>query len=94
MKKFIELLRRGTAEARDSAIDCLRTVLAPCALDAYPVLTDSLFYALFFSFCVIVMVSPPPKQVLPNLYQLILEMALRGSAILNFYCSHSTFEFV
>ncbi|XP_034691516.1 uncharacterized protein LOC117918750 isoform X2 [Vitis riparia] len=35
-QKFIELLRRGTAEARDSAIDCLRTVLAPCALDAYP----------------------------------------------------------
>lgn len=50
VKKFIELLRRGTAEARDSAIDCLRTVLAPCALDAYPVLTDSLFYALFFFF--------------------------------------------
>ncbi|XP_024932281.1 uncharacterized protein LOC107424773 isoform X2 [Ziziphus jujuba] len=34
--KFIELLRRGTVEARDSAIDCLRTALAPCALDAYP----------------------------------------------------------
>ncbi|KAK2967557.1 hypothetical protein RJ640_030428, partial [Escallonia rubra] len=35
-QKFIELLRRGTAEDRDSAIDCLRTALAPCALDAYP----------------------------------------------------------
>ncbi|XP_028106382.1 uncharacterized protein LOC114305486 [Camellia sinensis] len=35
-QKFIELLRRGTAEDRDSAINCLRTALAPCALDAYP----------------------------------------------------------
>lgn len=37
VKKFIELLRGGTAEGRDSAIDCLRTCLAPSALDAYPV---------------------------------------------------------
>lgn len=37
VKKFIELLRRGTEEARDSAIQCMRTDLAPCALDAYPV---------------------------------------------------------
>ncbi|CAM8882434.1 unnamed protein product [Rhodiola kirilowii] len=35
-QKFIELLRRGTEEDRESAIDCLRTSLAPCALDAYP----------------------------------------------------------
>lgn len=35
-QKFIELLRRGTAEDRKAAIDCLRTALAPCALDAYP----------------------------------------------------------
>ncbi|KAL8160717.1 hypothetical protein V2J09_002254 [Rumex salicifolius] len=35
-QKFIELLRRGTAEGRKAAIDCLRTALAPCALDAYP----------------------------------------------------------
>ncbi|KAL6993734.1 hypothetical protein U1Q18_011852 [Sarracenia purpurea var. burkii] len=35
-QKFIELLRRGTTEDRDSAINCLRTALAPCALDAYP----------------------------------------------------------
>ncbi|KAM6598531.1 hypothetical protein CsatA_018140 [Cannabis sativa] len=35
-QKFIELLRRGTVEDRDSAINCLRTSLAPCALDAYP----------------------------------------------------------
>ncbi|KDP31912.1 hypothetical protein JCGZ_12373 [Jatropha curcas] len=35
-QKFIELLRRGTEEARDSAIECIRTALAPCALDAYP----------------------------------------------------------
>ncbi|XP_057500144.1 uncharacterized protein LOC130784328 isoform X1 [Actinidia eriantha] len=35
-QKFIELLRRGTSEDRDSAINCLRTALAPCALDAYP----------------------------------------------------------
>ncbi|POO02779.1 CTLH/CRA C-terminal to LisH motif domain containing protein [Trema orientale] len=35
-QKFIELLRRGTVEDRDSAISCLRTSLAPCALDAYP----------------------------------------------------------
>ncbi|KAL0382182.1 UNVERIFIED_CONTAM: hypothetical protein Scaly_0505500 [Sesamum calycinum] len=34
--KFIELLRRGTNEDRDSAIKCVRTSLAPCALDAYP----------------------------------------------------------
>ncbi|KAL5982428.1 hypothetical protein ACLOJK_016499 [Asimina triloba] len=34
--KFIELLRGGTPSGRDSAIECLRTVLAPCALDAYP----------------------------------------------------------
>jgi len=32
-QKFIELLRKGTHEA---AIDCLRTCVAPCALDAYP----------------------------------------------------------
>ncbi|KAM1529472.1 hypothetical protein ACFX1Z_018679 [Malus domestica] len=35
-QRFIELLRRGTAEDRDSAINCLRNSLAPCALDAYP----------------------------------------------------------
>ncbi|KAG7027064.1 hypothetical protein SDJN02_11073 [Cucurbita argyrosperma subsp. argyrosperma] len=35
-QKFIELLRKGTAEDRDLAIQCLRTALAPCALDAYP----------------------------------------------------------
>ncbi|XP_047322860.1 uncharacterized protein LOC124926638 isoform X2 [Impatiens glandulifera] len=35
-QKFIEFLRRGTPEGRDSAINCLRTALAPCALDAYP----------------------------------------------------------
>ncbi|KAF8405057.1 hypothetical protein HHK36_009954 [Tetracentron sinense] len=35
-QKFIELLRRGSAKDRDSAIECLRTALAPCALDAYP----------------------------------------------------------
>ncbi|GKU98983.1 hypothetical protein SLEP1_g11907 [Rubroshorea leprosula] len=35
-QKFIELLRRGTVEDRDSAINFTRTSLAPCALDAYP----------------------------------------------------------
>ncbi|XP_074308765.1 uncharacterized protein LOC141643482 [Silene latifolia] len=35
-QKFIELLRRGTTEDRNSAIECLRTSFAPCALDAYP----------------------------------------------------------
>ncbi|GMH24602.1 hypothetical protein Nepgr_026445 [Nepenthes gracilis] len=35
-QKFIELLRRGTTEGRELAINCLRTALAPCALDAYP----------------------------------------------------------
>ncbi|KAI3992011.1 hypothetical protein MKX01_014902 [Papaver californicum] len=35
-QKFIELLRRGTTKDRDAAIDCIRTALAPCALDAYP----------------------------------------------------------
>ncbi|XXG70804.1 hypothetical protein AAC387_Pa07g0204 [Persea americana] len=35
-QKFVELLRKGTASDRDSAMECLRTALAPCALDAYP----------------------------------------------------------
>ncbi|KAL3646266.1 hypothetical protein CASFOL_011446 [Castilleja foliolosa] len=35
-QKFIELLRKGTDEDRNSAIKCVRTSLAPCALDAYP----------------------------------------------------------
>ncbi|KAK9067076.1 hypothetical protein SSX86_014400 [Deinandra increscens subsp. villosa] len=35
-QKFIELLRKGTEEDRKSAINCLRTALAPSALDAYP----------------------------------------------------------
>ncbi|CAA0840943.1 Unknown protein [Striga hermonthica] len=35
-QKFIELLRKGTVEDRDSAIKCVRSSLAPCALDAYP----------------------------------------------------------
>ncbi|KAJ9562355.1 hypothetical protein OSB04_007515 [Centaurea solstitialis] len=35
-QKFIELLRKGTEKDRDTAIDCLRTALAPTALDAYP----------------------------------------------------------
>ena len=45
VKKFIELLRKGTVEDRDSAIACLRTALAPCALDAYPVISIPLFFA-------------------------------------------------
>lgn len=32
----MELVRRGTEEDREAALDCLRTALAPCALDAYP----------------------------------------------------------
>lgn len=32
----MELVRRGTEADRDAALDCLRTALAPCALDAYP----------------------------------------------------------
>ncbi|XP_031498854.1 uncharacterized protein LOC116263305 isoform X2 [Nymphaea colorata] len=35
-QRFIELLRKGSPEERDSAIKCLRTSLAPCALHAYP----------------------------------------------------------
>ncbi|XP_024007453.1 uncharacterized protein LOC18013009 isoform X2 [Eutrema salsugineum] len=35
-QKFIELLRKGTHEDRVAAINCLRTSVAPCALDAYP----------------------------------------------------------
>ncbi|KVH92553.1 hypothetical protein Ccrd_005412, partial [Cynara cardunculus var. scolymus] len=35
-QKFIELLRKGTEKDRNSAINCLRTALAPTALDAYP----------------------------------------------------------
>lgn len=45
LKRFIELLRRGSPEARESAISCLRTALAPCALDAYPVRTLALFFS-------------------------------------------------
>lgn len=47
LKKFIELLRKGTHEA---AIGCLRTCVAPCALDAYPVLEYSIpfYYSLSF----------------------------------------------
>ena len=45
----MELLRRGTDEARDSAIECIRTALAPCALDAYPVCLLLLnFMTIFF----------------------------------------------
>lgn len=35
-QKFVELLRKGTEEDRNTAINCLRKALAPCALDAYP----------------------------------------------------------
>ncbi|XP_006662311.3 uncharacterized protein LOC102722149 [Oryza brachyantha] len=35
-QRFVELVRRGTEADREAALDCLRTVLAPCALDAYP----------------------------------------------------------
>ncbi|XP_066385990.1 uncharacterized protein [Miscanthus floridulus] len=35
-QRFVELVRRGTEADRDAALDCLRTALAPCALDAYP----------------------------------------------------------
>ncbi|XP_071723151.1 uncharacterized protein [Rutidosis leptorrhynchoides] len=35
-QKFIELLRKGSIDDRHSAINFLRTALAPCALDAYP----------------------------------------------------------
>ena len=37
MQRFVELVRRGTEADRKAALDCLRTALAPCALDAYPV---------------------------------------------------------
>ncbi|OEL21481.1 hypothetical protein BAE44_0017501 [Dichanthelium oligosanthes] len=35
-QRFVELVRRGTEADREAALDCLRTALAPCALDAYP----------------------------------------------------------
>jgi len=35
-QKFIELLRSGEGESRDLAINCCRTALGPCALNAYP----------------------------------------------------------
>ncbi|KAK6116249.1 hypothetical protein DH2020_050045 [Rehmannia glutinosa] len=44
--KFIELLRKGTNEDRDSAIQCVRTSLAPCALDAYPEAYEEFKHAL------------------------------------------------
>ncbi|CAA7401625.1 unnamed protein product [Spirodela intermedia] len=45
-QKFIELLRKGTAGARQSAIECLRKALAPCALDAYPEAYEEFKHAL------------------------------------------------
>lgn len=47
LKKFIELLRNGTKEDRGFAIDYLRTSLAPCALNAYPVSLTSVFLIAF-----------------------------------------------
>ncbi|KAH6760293.1 Ran-binding protein in the microtubule-organising centre protein [Perilla frutescens var. frutescens] len=44
--KFIELLRKGTADDRDSAIKCARKSLAPCALDAYPEAYEEFKHAL------------------------------------------------
>ncbi|KAH9305142.1 hypothetical protein KI387_009546, partial [Taxus chinensis] len=35
-QKFIELLRSGDEDARNTAISCSRTALGPCALNAYP----------------------------------------------------------
>ncbi|KAF0892807.1 hypothetical protein E2562_017763 [Oryza meyeriana var. granulata] len=35
-QRFVELVRRDTEADREAALDCLRTALAPCALDAYP----------------------------------------------------------
>lgn len=35
-QKFIELLRSGSADAQAQAIQCSRTDLGPCALNAYP----------------------------------------------------------
>ncbi|KAL6883369.1 hypothetical protein ACP4OV_010783 [Aristida adscensionis] len=35
-QRFVELVRKGTAADIEAALDCLRTALAPCALDAYP----------------------------------------------------------
>uniref|UniRef100_A0ACD5U6T2 Uncharacterized protein n=1 Tax=Avena sativa TaxID=4498 RepID=A0ACD5U6T2_AVESA len=35
-QRFVELVRRDTDADREAALDCLRTALAPCALDAYP----------------------------------------------------------
>ncbi|KAL5231136.1 hypothetical protein ABZP36_029912 [Zizania latifolia] len=35
-QRFVELVRRGTETDMEAALDCLRTALAPCALDAYP----------------------------------------------------------
>nr|CAB3503363.1 unnamed protein product [Digitaria exilis] len=35
-QRFVELVRRGTEADKAAALHCLRTALAPCALDAYP----------------------------------------------------------
>ncbi|XP_078444307.1 ran-binding protein in the microtubule-organising centre protein [Wolffia australiana] len=45
-QKFIELLRKGTARDRQSAIECLQKSLAPCALDAYPEAYEEFKHAL------------------------------------------------
>lgn len=42
VQRFVELVRRGTEADRDAALHCLRTALAPCALDAYPVSASAL----------------------------------------------------
>lgn len=49
LKKFIELLRKGTRDDCVFAIDYLRKSLAPCALNAYPVTLPS-FFSKFSSF--------------------------------------------
>ncbi|KAJ3708772.1 hypothetical protein LUZ61_012477 [Rhynchospora tenuis] len=40
-QKFVELSRKGTERDRELVIECLRVGLAPCALDAYPLMRSS-----------------------------------------------------
>lgn len=63
----MELVRRGTEADTEAALDCLRTALAPCALDAYLVSAAS------------VPLSPEPNVTAP--LKVFLDLDYPGSRI-------------
>ncbi|XP_026445879.1 uncharacterized protein LOC113346630 isoform X2 [Papaver somniferum] len=70
-QKFIELLRRGTTKDRDAAIDCIRTVLAPCALDAYPEAYEE------FKHVLLALIFDKDDQTSPVANELVLDSHIR-----------------